>query len=521
MKRTRPIPRLLALAILWLLSGPPAEANWTASGRFTYVDRQYDQTGFTGSEPQLPVRFADVQVLDSKNNKVLASGAADANGNYNIFVVDSSKRTVYARVTTRSTMTPNLFVDVQAKDSGNITYYAVKTASVSNHNPSDNVNFGTTAALKGQGGEAFNIFDQLVMGVDYIASLTGSSPPAAKDITAVWAINRGVTDSDYLSGLRYIQLRDTAGYDDTVVLHEMGHFFVFEYSATNTPGGSHTFSICDEDIRLAYDEGYATYWGNSTLRYHNLPRCNIYTRTNGGPGPGNLVRYADLENDTQYLCQGDTSEVSVFTILWDINDSVATPDTTAGVDDSHDAMAEPDSQVWEVMRDYIPSAANKSMEDFWDGWFNAPISNGFLPQMLTIANYVAVDFSEDSSEVNNSAATAAPVSAGGGPISATFFFDQDGDGAGSADSDYFVFSAVGAQAYRAETTNLLSDANTFLEILDSDGATVLASNNDRAPGDESSLVQWTAPRSDLFYVRVTHYPDWGIYGSYRLSLNPL
>jgi hypothetical protein len=72
-----------------------------------------------------------------------------------------------------------------------------------------------------------------------------------------------------------------------------------------------------------------------------------------------------------------------------------------------------------------------------------------------------------------------------------------------------------------ETTNLLSDANTFLEILDSDGVTVLASNNDRAAGDESSLINWTAPRSDVFYVRVTHYPDWGIYGSYKVSVSSI
>lgn len=517
---SRAIPGAALVVLVWLAAAAPAEANWTATGRFVYVDREYDQTGFTGGQPQRSIRYADVHILDSKN-KVLASGATDPNGNFSIFVLDTSTRTVYARVTSRSLNTPTLFIDVQANDSGNIKYYAVRTANVSSHNPNTNVNFGTTAALIGQGGEAFNLFDQLVMGADYIASLRGSRPPATDDLSAVWAINRGTTDSSYQSFARNIQLRDTAGYDDTVVLHEMGHFFVFEYSATSSPDGSHTFSECRQDIRLSYEEGYATYFGNSALRYHNLPRSNIYMRSNGGPGPGNLVRYADLENDTQYLCQGDTSEVSVFTILWDITDSASTPDTTPGVDDSHDAMALPDAEVWEVLRDYIPTATNISFEDFWDGWFKTPISNGFLPQMRAISNYVSVDFSEDAAEVNNSAATASPIAAGGGPVAATFFYDQDGDGAGAADPDYFVFAATAGQGYRAETTNLLSDANTFLEILDSDGASVLASNNDRVAGDESSLVNWTAPRSDVFFVRVTHFTDWGIYGSYKVSLSPI
>ena len=505
-------------ASLWVISSAPAEANWTATGRFTYVDREYNQTGFTGVEPQLSIRYADVHILDSKN-KILASGATDANGNYSLFVVDSSTRTVYARVTSRSLNSPTLFLDVQSNDTGNIKYYAVRTANVSNHNPNTNVNFGTMAAAKGQGGEAFNIFDKMVRGADYIASLTGSRPGAADDLTAVWASNRGITDSGYTYASRKISLRDTAGYDDNPILHEMGHFFIFEYSAGDSPDGSHTFSNCAEDIRLAYEEGYSTYFGNSTLRYAGLTGCNIYMRSNGGPaGPGSLVRYADLETDTQYLCQGDMSEVSVFTILWDITDTAATPDTTPGVDDAHDAMSLPDSEVWQVARDYMPTAVNKSFEDYWDGWFKAPISNGFLTEMRAIAAYVAVDFTEDAREVNNSAATARLISIGGGAIAATFFYDQDGDGAGAADVDYFVFTAASGQALLAETTNLVSDANTFLEILDSDGATVLASNNDRVAGDESSLINWTAPRADIFYVRVSHFADWGIYGSYNLLL---
>lgn len=514
------LSRLLALLTLILLSSVPAMANWTATGRFMYVDREYDQTGFTGVEPQLPIRSADVEIRDTKN-KVIASGATDPNGNFSIFVVDSSTRNVYARVITTSTKTSTLFIQVRTGSGGGSSTYAVATSTVSNHNPNTNVNFGTTVALKGQGGEAFNIFDQLLRGVDYIALLRGSRPGPADNVTALWAINRGVTDSTYSRGARTMSYRDTAGYDDTPILHEMGHYFVAEFSGTDNVAGPHTFSDCNIDIMLAWEEGFATYWGNSVLRSNNMPRCNIYMRSNGGPGPGNLVRYADLETDTQYLCQGDTSEVSVFSLLWDINDSTATTDTTPGAEDSQDSLALPDSQVDEVMQNYIPTAVNKSLEDLWDGWFKAPISNGFLTQMRAISDILGVEFVEDASEVNNSAATATPITVGGAPKPATFFFDPDGDGAGQADTDYFIFSATSGLSYRAETTGLLSDGNTLLELLDSNGSTVLASNNDRAPGDPSSLINWTAPRSDLFYLRVTHAPDLGVYGSYNLSVSQL
>src|SRR5262245_359685 len=208
--------RPLAAAAMALIP-TAALANWTATGRFVYVDREYDQTGFTGAEPQLSVRYADVDILDSKN-KVLASGATDATGNFSVFVVDSNNRTVYARVTTRSQKTPDLFISVKNKTGNNGAYYSVKSANVSNHNPNTNVNFGTVAALIGQGGEAFNMYDLLVRGADYVAFLRGSRPPASDNLFVAWALNRGVTDSNYLPFSRIIDMRDTGGYDDTAML---------------------------------------------------------------------------------------------------------------------------------------------------------------------------------------------------------------------------------------------------------------------------------------------------------------
>lgn len=497
-----------------MLATTSAEANWTATGRFLYVDRAYNQTGFTGSQPSLPIRYADVHIVDSKN-KVLGSGATDGNGNFSIFVVDGSTRTVYARVTTRSLQTPSMNIDVQNSDTGKITYYSVRGADVRNHAPNVNVNFGTITALKGQGGEAFNIYDQLVRGQDYIAALTGSR--SALDLTAVWAIARGKTDSDYQQFIRYIQLRDSAGYDDTAILHEMAHYFIFEFSATDSPNGAHTFSDCNEDIRLAYEEGYATYWGNSALRHAGIPGCHIYMRSNGGPaGPGSLVRYADLETDTQYLCKGATSEMQVISALWDINDSTGTPDGSPGVDDSHDAIGLSDGAVWQVQRDYIPTAANKAMEDFWDGWHF--VGNGFHQALTDIFAAAVIEYWEDPDEVNNSPGTATPLSVGAPARSATFFYDPDGDGVGESDTDHFVFSATGGVPYTLQTTGLLSDGNTLLELLDISGLTLLASNDNRAPGNDSSLITWTAPETATYLIRVRHATDYGIYGSYRISV---
>ncbi len=512
---------------LFILLGcllPPGEvsANWTASGVFRYMDRAFNQDGFTGLEAPVPVRFADVEIVDanaSPSNAVIASGATDAFGSFVIAVVDSKVRTVYARVITRSQRTPTLHVDVRTSMAQQAIYYAAATTTVGAHNPAVNVNFGEATIQIGQGGEAFNIYDQLVAGADYAAFLTGARPTA--QLKTIWGLSNGLGDSTYSVGTSAIMLRDTAGYDDTVVLHEMGHFIVNIYSNVDSPGGSHTFAFCNIDIRLAFDEGWATFWGNSVLRHLGRPLSNIYTRTNGGPGVGHLVRSADLESDSQYLCRGATSEVSVFTILWDIVDGPSTPDLTTGTDDAHDLLDLDDAEVWEVMTDHLPGAANVSLEDFWDGWFLPPALNGFLAEMTDIAGYVGVDYSEDLHEVNDSIAGATPVTAGFPPLQATFFRDPDQNGAGSLDDDYYSFQAEAGVIYVIETMNLVSDGNTKLYLIDSDGSTVLAINDNRASGDDSSRIEWTAPRADTFFVKAFHGPDWGIYGSYDFRVSPL
>ena len=520
MKRSSTRSVLFALSFLtvgWLGS---AHADWTASGTFQYVDREYGATGFTGVETPRPIRFADVEVVDANRSgkkAILARGATDGAGAYSIVVSDSKVRDVYARVITRSDETAGLNIDVYPNVTGKPQHYAAATNTLADHAPAVSVDFGLAVVQIGQGGEAFNVYDQMLRGMDFLAHLNGARPGSSQHLSTIWAIDNGTGGASYSPGSRIINLRDTAGYDDTVILHETGHYAVFEFSDSNTPAGSHSFTECDQDIRLAFDEGFASYWGNSAIRHGGLPRSHVYLRTNGGPGPGNAVRTGDLETDTQYFCEGSESEVNVFSALWDIGDGPSTLDDTPGVDDAHDLLDLDDQEVWEVMTDHIPGEANISLEDFWDGWFLNPVQNGFNTEMIAIIDHLTIEYDEDPQEVNDSAGQAAPVAPDGSLTHSTLFRDPELDGAGAPDSDYFSFSAIGGRDYVIETQNLRSDANTLLEILDGDGQTVLASNDDRAPGDESSSINWTAPRSDVFYARVRHAPDLGIYGSYDLQ----
>lgn len=510
---------VIALGIsIMLVFSTVVLANWTASGRFVYVDREFNETGFTGVEPQLPIRFADVEVYDTilKKSEVLARGATDANGYYSINVTDTKTRSVAIRVITSSIRTPDLFISVKDKSTGNSKYYSIKTNTYSNHNPNTNIAAGTYAAAINSGGQAFNIFDTAVRGTDYVKYLSGSRPGSDKALLYVWATNNNITNSSY--GSDYVLLRDTAGYDDTVMLHEFGHHVVAHYSASNSPGGGHTFTDCHQDIRKTFSEGYADFFAGATRAYNGIQRSNVYLRTDGGPGPGHVVRWFNYETKSQVSCDGDDNEVRVANCLWDIMDGPSTPDFDQGVEEVYDLLVGMDMDIWEVMTIYIPTASSITLEDFWDGWFSSGIANSFMAAMEQIFSQFFVEFFPDSAEPNNSAATAYAVQANGTSSHFTLFSDPERDGFGAADSDYFSFQSIASSTYTIETLNLMNDANTYLELYDTNGTTLLASNDNRASGDESSRISWVAPRADTFYIKVYHAVDNGIHGSYDLKI---
>jgi hypothetical protein len=507
--------RLLPALVL-ALAAAPAAANWVASGTFRYQDRAWDQNGFTGTISEMPIRFADIEVRDPNKGGakgLLAKGKTAADGSFSISVTDSSTRSVNVRVLTTSKNTSDLFVQVNTANNSNP--YAVISANVANHNPNTNVNFGILVAAVGGGGEAFNIFDQLVLGADWIKFLTGSRPGSSRLVTVRWSINGGNTGAAYTTG-DTIFMRDYAAYDDTVNLHEWGHYAMNNYGSTSNPGGTHFLNDCGQDVRLAYDEGRASAIGCAVRRHHGLPSSNVYLRTAGTPGPGGVQNVFDLEELQQYSCPGSSSEVTVARALWDISDTAATPDQSPGVDDApHDVLERPDSEVWEG---YSPAVRTPvTLESFWDRWFGAA-ANGFLIEMRSAWGHLGIDYAPDACAPNQTPAESPTIVSNDAPLALTYFSDPDGDGVGVADTDVFRFEATSGITYTIQTSGLLSGCDTRLDLLDTNGSTVLISNNDRATGDKSSLIVWTAPRTDTFYVRSTELSNNVIYGSYDLSL---
>jgi hypothetical protein len=420
---------------------------------------------------------------------------------------------VRVRILSQSVQTPDLFVKVTTH-SGSI--YAANSSDYNNHGPNTNVNWGTMTTVAFGGAEVCNIFDLAVYGADHIKSLTGSRPNSSKLVTFKYALNGGVTVST-TSG-NSVTLRDTAGFDDTVILHEWSHYVMNNYSKSSNPGGTHFLSDCNEDPRLAFDEARASFFGCSVRRANGWPNANTYVRTSGAPGVGGALNTYNLETEEQYACLGDTSEVSNSRAMWDIADSASTNDATPGVEDTPpDALALPDLEAWQVFAGPIKLVTNVTGESFWNGWFDPTIANGNFAAMKDVWNAFTIEFWHDAAEPNNTTATATALAPNGANLHLTYFYDGNGDNKGEVDTDLFVFTASAGQPFVVETLNLLSANDTNLEILASNGSTVLASNNDRAAGDKSSRIAWTASSAGTYYVRSKRASGgYTIHGSYDL-----
>jgi hypothetical protein len=503
------------------LGASVARADWTATGSFRYTDREFDENGFTGATPTLPIRFAtvEVRVAGGGGNSLLATGSTDASGNYSIFVSDNKTRNIVIRVLTTASGVPGLNLEVKNFLTP-LANYAVNTAEFLNHPPTVNINAGTYTAAIGAGAEAFNIYDVALNSIDFLQALNGTRP--SQLLTLQWQLGFGLTVNSYVPSSDTIRVADNSAFNDTVIQHESGHFAVDNFSASDSPGGFHRLSNCGQDLRLAFDEGFATYFGQTVRRHFGLPRPHLYVKTTGGSGAGNLDFYFDVEAEVPFTCQGAASEVTVYATLWDMVDSDSTSDATPGVEESWDLLTGPlvatDAAIWDVMRNAIPSALNKSLEDFWDGWFNRSL--GLLTPMRAVYIQHGVEFAPDDAEANDTIAASLELTPNGIPFHACYFKDQ-GNGAGTVDEDFFKFTGIAGNNYVVETRHLTGDANTSLVVYASDGVSVLGQNDDQSPTNKASLVTITAPVTGFYYVRSFHGPGLGIYGSYDISVTGL
>lgn len=331
-----------------------------------------------------PIRRAEVRVLNSSGG-VAQCAETDANGDFS-FTLPTSSASYTIQVNSRannSHLVATVFNSPEQKQFYSLTTTVTGASSTS-------VGTLTAKATGDLLGGAFNILDQLLNANEYLRTQAGNCGIAGcidftvtPKIEVFWAkgfnpgsyYNSGPL-SFYLPGYGRLfilggvngdtDVSDTDHYDNSIIIHEFGHFLEDKVFVSDSPGGSHNGNKII-DPRLAWSEG----WGNFIqAAVQNSP---YYIDTIGNlDGTTNLAFYVDLEDNTNPDYdepiagpggsdgEGNFREFSVTRFLWDVIDNVNDGENISG------GFAE----IWATLTRYQGGFRDPDAEFRSVGWFH-------------------------------------------------------------------------------------------------------------------------------------------------------
>jgi YVTN family beta-propeller protein len=213
------------------------------------------------------------------------------------------------------------------------------------------------------------------------------------------------------------------------------------------------------------------------------------------------------------------NEVTVAHALYDVVDGIFTRDGTEGVDD--DALDLPnmegDRLIWDVL---LAIKENETlalltkeitMETFVDIWIDTGL---YVPEFLQILQAHSIEYFEDIYEQDDDFTQAAIKQTDGTVYHHTYY--------PAGDPDWSVFTGNVGVEYVIKTSELFDGADTILELYDTDGTTLLDSNNDREPSEKYSLIAFAPPATGQYYVKSYRQSETpmpiGEYGKYNLTI---
>lgn len=534
-------PKLIAALLLSYLitacssgggsSAPQISVNIT--GTIRYEDKLYGPSGFTGGTNMKAVRHAKVELVG--DGGVVAQSSTDESGGYSL---SGSGRNLYVRVLaqTDGTGAAHTIEVVNANTPSQI--YAIPSARLSDGDST--VDLDITLAAAGAVAGVFNILDvyQSAGEFTYSNNQGGTGLPPLQIRWAECSSN-GTYTSNYggyiviaLLGLHVgcpSSTVDTDEYDDDVMWHEYGHYLEYAYGTDDNPGYSHALYDLNQDLRLAWSEGWGDFlsgrvkeWLVNThperLSIDTLLATSWYVDTYGTTALSYDFRSGTFRG-TQLLYA--SNEGSVAKILWGIND---------------DALMN-FSTIWGVFANQLTApGVTANLESMWDGWlarYSPPPTD--KSTMRAILNDRAVYYQDDLSEPDDTRATAKALRKE--PAFYTLF---SSDGL-NPDFDLVPFTVTNGSTYLIETYGLHNGADTYLRILDSSGNPIPnLANDDYYENDlslysppsspttpdtcrYSSRVLFTASMpSQTFYAEISsspyRLPGAGRFGDYQLAI---
>jgi hypothetical protein len=284
-------------------------------GSVEYEARIPTDLGLSDSVELRPARWVEVEAI-GPSGSVVANAITDEQGRFILEAPPSAVRiAVLAQVSK-----DGHDLAVSPDPLGRQTYAVRQTLG----KPSEFVQVRVSDSAPGGPGGAFHILDTVLRGAEAVREWSGQKLPPlyvywGRGVTTAWSYYRGERRSgrfclELLGGRPGDPRRaDTDEHDESIVLHEFGHFVMERLATDSSPGGEHPAGHLI-DPGLAWEEGRATWFSAAVLGHGR------YADSVGREPFGRLRIQYDLETSNEVIPRGMGSEQGVAEVLWDLTD---------------------------------------------------------------------------------------------------------------------------------------------------------------------------------------------------------
>lgn len=275
--------------------------NLTGSGFYEYRAVSAT-TGLTGNPLRTGIPYAEV-VVRAADGTIVQCGETSDTGAIALTIpsgAGSYSLSIYSR-----SDTDKVHVSVNEDYYINQPYSISKSFSTTASDTAKDVGWliaraRVSESAKIEGG-AFNILAQIYKANKYIRDETGDPSFVAPKVSVYWRMGfnpynyYGISDrllSFYRPGTSDlfilggdngdVKSADTDHFDNSVILHEYGHFLEDMYAKSESPGGMHDGNAII-DARLAWSEGWANFFQAAVLQKDD-PAWKYYVDTVGFRG---------------------------------------------------------------------------------------------------------------------------------------------------------------------------------------------------------------------------------------------
>ncbi len=518
----------------------------TISGTAGFDYRPNGNGAVTGPAP---IRFAEVMVKDS-TDRIVQCAETDSTGAFS-FQLPADGATYSVQVNTRANNS-SVKAYVMNNPTENEYYFVAATVTAS----VDSSMTLTAPAVGTLEGGAFNILDRIYRANAFLRNHASSSDCAAFSGCTAFSVaplayaywTKGFNPGEYLgatSGASFylkgtnelyilggedgdVDESDCDHFDNTIIVHEYGHFIENYYTVTDSPGGVHRPNQTI-DPRLAWGEAWANFF-NAAVNVSPL-----YRDTEGNidctapPTPCTRAFLNESLEDGNYdngvdepdNGEGVFREFSITRVLWDGLDPHPDDNTVGGTDSGADTVQSPFAEIWTVL-----TSTTSGFSDTSNRFRHVGLFHKFHQALSGAQNWSSIITREEQTSTLVHFAT--PLSLGGSCGVVNIQAEGQTDGSFDLsnlfyDNDFYAYAHTGgALSVELNYTTTNADLDLIVwkngYIYGNSDDMLAASRNATDNGEEKITV--TAPAGTyMINVMVNPLLRRGSPGDYSLQIN--